>query len=126
MPCFEMPHSRIEPITFRTLLLVLYGTALRISEALSLTLADVDLDQMLFYIRESKFYNYAESLAMLIRMELDHNYIGKSPAGGNSDLFQVGIVWILQTVEKSQELAVRPISSGFAIARFNFGKNFLL
>lgn len=42
--------------TLRTLLLLLYGAALRISEALSLTLQDVDLDNAVLRIRESKFY----------------------------------------------------------------------
>jgi site-specific recombinase XerD len=42
--------------TFRTLLLLLYGAALRISEALSLTLNDVDLENALVCVRESKFY----------------------------------------------------------------------
>ena len=38
------------------LILLLYGAALRISEALSLTLADVDLPAGILTIRESKFY----------------------------------------------------------------------
>jgi len=42
--------------TFRTLLLLLYGAALRISEALALTLQDVDLENAALRIRESKFY----------------------------------------------------------------------
>jgi len=35
---------------------LLYATGLRISEALNLNLADVDLDDSVLYIRESKFY----------------------------------------------------------------------
>ena len=46
----------LQPATFRTLLLTLYGTGLRISEALSLTLADVNLSDRLLIIRESKFF----------------------------------------------------------------------
>jgi integrase/recombinase XerD len=42
--------------TFRALLLLLYGAGLRISEALSLSLADVNLNTGLLTIRESKFY----------------------------------------------------------------------
>jgi integrase/recombinase XerD len=38
------------------LLLLLYGAALRISEALSLTLGDVDLENAVLLVRESKFY----------------------------------------------------------------------
>ncbi|MFH1674221.1 MAG: tyrosine-type recombinase/integrase [Pseudomonadota bacterium] len=50
------PRSHIQPITFRTLLILLYATGLRIGEALSLTLADVDLPASLLTIRNTKFY----------------------------------------------------------------------
>jgi len=52
----DHPRCRIAPDTYRTLLLLLYGAGLRISEALALTLADVDLDAGILCIRESKFY----------------------------------------------------------------------
>jgi integrase/recombinase XerD len=42
--------------TFRTLLLLLYGTGLRISEALSLTMADINLPDNLLIVRNSKFF----------------------------------------------------------------------
>lgn len=41
---------------FRALLLLLYGAGLRLEEALSLTTNDVDLDQAVICIRETKFY----------------------------------------------------------------------
>jgi integrase/recombinase XerD len=50
------PRGQVQPATFRTLLLLLYGTGLRISEALSLTLADVDLEGSLLTIRNTKFF----------------------------------------------------------------------
>lgn len=50
------PRSHVQPATFRTLLILLYGTGLRISEALSLTLADVDLPASLLTIRDTKFF----------------------------------------------------------------------
>ncbi|MFH1744256.1 MAG: tyrosine-type recombinase/integrase [bacterium] len=52
----ESKKSPLRAATFRALLLVLYGAALRISEALSLTLADVDLREKLLTVRMSKFY----------------------------------------------------------------------
>jgi len=52
----ETSWSRLQTATFRTLLLTLYGTCLRISEALSLTLADVDLSDSLITVRQTKFY----------------------------------------------------------------------
>jgi len=42
--------------TSRTLLLLLYASGLRISEALNLDMADVDLEEGLLRIRETKFY----------------------------------------------------------------------
>jgi len=54
--CCESPRSKLQPYTCRMLILLLYGAALRISEALSLTLADVDLPAGLLTIRKSKFY----------------------------------------------------------------------
>ena len=49
-------HILLEPHTFRTILLLLYGAGLRISEALSLRMGDVDLPEAVLLIRESKFY----------------------------------------------------------------------
>ena len=46
----------LEPNTVRTLLLLLYGTGLRIGEALHLTLADFDTCTGVLTIRETKFF----------------------------------------------------------------------
>jgi integrase/recombinase XerD len=54
--CFGNHRCRIDAQTYRTLLLLLYSAALRISEAVSLTLGDVDLEAAVLKIRESKFY----------------------------------------------------------------------
>jgi site-specific recombinase XerD len=48
--------SELDPSTMRVLLLLLYGAALRLGEALGLTIADVDLDMALLTIRDTKFY----------------------------------------------------------------------
>jgi site-specific recombinase XerD len=50
------PTSPLEPHTMRTLILLLYGTGLRIGEALRLTLADMNLNECLLMIRETKFF----------------------------------------------------------------------
>ena len=52
----DHPRNHIDPETYRVLLLLLYGAGLRISEALALTMADVDLAAGILVIRESKFY----------------------------------------------------------------------
>jgi site-specific recombinase XerD len=48
--------SRLQAMTSRTLLLVPYGAGLRISEAIALTLRDVDLAERVLTIRRTKFY----------------------------------------------------------------------
>jgi integrase len=50
------PLAGLGQDTLRTLLLVLYGAGLRISEALTLSDADVDLKDRLLLIQESKFF----------------------------------------------------------------------
>ena len=49
------PRASIEDDVLRTLLLVLYGAALRLGEALALNGADVDLEQAVLTIRRTKF-----------------------------------------------------------------------
>jgi site-specific recombinase XerD len=55
-----VPHHRkakkLQPHTLRLVLLLLYGTGLRISELVSFTLADVDLPAGLLTVRDTKFY----------------------------------------------------------------------
>jgi len=48
--------STLHPLTYRTLLLLLYGSAIRIGEALALTLRDVDLTEGILIVREAKFF----------------------------------------------------------------------
>jgi len=50
------PMSPLQATTFRTLLLLLYGSAMRVSEALALTLSDVNLEEALITVRDTKFF----------------------------------------------------------------------
>lgn len=50
------PFSRLQATTYRVLLLVLYGAGLRISEAIALSVADVDLADRMLTVRRTKFY----------------------------------------------------------------------
>lgn len=45
----------LEPVTMRTILLLLYGAGLRVREAVDLNRADVDLDGSLLTVHQSKF-----------------------------------------------------------------------
>ena len=47
---------QVDGDTLRTLILLLHGTGLRSGEALRLTLTDVDLDDAVLTVRDSKFY----------------------------------------------------------------------
>lgn len=49
------PRSTLRPLTFYTVLLLLYATGLRIGEALRLRLGDVDLEADTILVRETKF-----------------------------------------------------------------------
>ena len=73
----ELTWSRLEPYTIRMILLLLYGAGLRISEAIDLTLADVDLSQQLLKIRETKFYlgtQLAQSLSQYVLRRQQEGY----------------------------------------------------
>lgn len=49
-------RRRVEPPTLRMVLLLLYGAGLRVSEAVSLDRPDVDLEQAVVTVRDSKFF----------------------------------------------------------------------
>jgi len=52
----QTPQSPLQPATMHTLLLLLYGTGMRIGEALSLTIQDVDLQSRVLTVRDAKFF----------------------------------------------------------------------
>jgi integrase len=56
--CLSYQKNRgvLDPYMVRTFILLLYGTGLRLSEAISLTLDDVDLNQAILIIRNTKFH----------------------------------------------------------------------
>jgi integrase/recombinase XerD len=53
---YQKLRSCMEPVTVRTLVLLLYGTGLRCCEAVDLNRADLDLDGSLLTIRQTKFF----------------------------------------------------------------------
>jgi integrase/recombinase XerD len=53
---YQRNRSSMEPVTMRTLVLLLYGTGLRVHEAVALDRTDVDLENLLLTVRQTKFY----------------------------------------------------------------------
>jgi len=75
----------VRPATMRTLVLLLYASGLRISEALALDMRDVDLRERLLTIRETKFYKsrlvpIGDDLTGVLRRYREHQYGGADRA----------------------------------------------
>ncbi len=88
----ETPLSPLQATTFHTLLLTLYGTGLRISEALGLELADVNIEDGIILVHVSKFYKSRIVPTCSQLTERLSSYAGKRlklncPAGENSAFF---------------------------------------
>jgi integrase/recombinase XerD len=69
----------LEPHTVRTLLLLLYGTGLRISEALGLKLDDFDADAGILTVRQTKFFKsrfvpVGSDLSNILRNYIDRQW----------------------------------------------------
>jgi site-specific recombinase XerD len=87
----ESPCSRLQGRTYRTLLLLLYATGLRVSEALRLTLADVDLVDRVLTVKETKFYKtrlvpFGNPLAGALGRYIEQRGTLPMPAGAASAL----------------------------------------
>jgi site-specific recombinase XerD len=53
---YQKKWYKLEPVSLRAILLLLYGAGLRVSEAINLTCADVNLPDAILTIRLTKFY----------------------------------------------------------------------
>lgn len=65
----------IEARTLRALVLLLYGTGLRLGEALHLCLADVDLPRQMLTVRDTKFYKTRRVPVGTHLVQILHEYI---------------------------------------------------
>jgi len=77
---------KLDADTFRTLILLLYGTGLRRGEACRLTLADVDLAEAVLTVRDTKFYKsrlvpVGPRLADVLQTYASHRAGRPMPAG---------------------------------------------
>ena len=86
------PASRLQAMTYRTLLLLLYGTGLRVGEAIALTVSDVDLPRRLITVRDTKFYKtrlvpIGPRLSERLAAYLDRRRLLTLPEGEGSSFF---------------------------------------
>lgn len=98
-------HSRLQAAMYRTLILLLYGSGLRIGEALGLTLRDVDLRQRILTVRTTKFFKtrlvpIGANLAQELATHVERRRQLPMPAGDDSALFttRTGGAWPYQHV----------------------------
>ncbi len=89
---YQKNKSNLDPFMARTLLILLYGAGLRIQEAISLTLADVDLNQACIIIRETKFRKtrlvpLGEQLMQILLKYVIHRQQNKYPSSPESLFF---------------------------------------
>lgn len=86
-------ESKLQHETFRTLLLLFYGTGLRLREASRLTLADVDLTRDVISVRETKFYKFRfvpvgpQLVEILLRYVRERRRLLPMPDGEQSGFF---------------------------------------
>lgn len=87
----ESPLSPLQALTYRTLLLLLYGAGLRVSEAIGLTLGDVDHRDRVLTIRQTKFYKsrqvpIGQRLAAALTTYIERRGALPTPLGDRSAL----------------------------------------
>jgi integrase/recombinase XerD len=87
----DVATSRLQAPTFRILIQLLYGSGLRISEALGLTLRDVDLTERIITVRNTKFYKsrlvpIGPTLAHEVALHVTRRGLLAMPAGEDSAL----------------------------------------
>lgn len=85
-------YSQHVPVMYRTMILLLYGTGMRIGEALRLTLQDVDLDEQIITIHCTKFFKtrvvpIGRKLSGELAAHIDYRGVLPMPKGKASPLF---------------------------------------
>jgi integrase/recombinase XerD len=101
----HVAHSRLQAPMYRTLLMLLYGSGLRIGEALGLSLRDVDLVERIVTVRKTKFFKtrlvpVGPKLAHESAAHITRRHQLSMPAGEDSAVFttRTGRGWPYQHV----------------------------
>lgn len=80
---YGRPQNRFSSLAYRTLLILLFNTGLRIGEALSLTLNDVDLIDNVITVRDTKFFkSRLVPISSKLSRELSY-YVSKERSSGH-------------------------------------------
>jgi integrase/recombinase XerD len=115
----ESIYARLQASMYRTLILLLYGSGLRVSEALELTMHDVDLEQRIITVRNTKFYKtrlvpIGPKLALELTTLSDRRRRLPMPNGENSRFFasRTGALWDYPRVITLFQRVRRPAGIG--------------
>lgn len=89
---YQKNKSHIEPYVVRVALILTYALGLRIHETLSIALQDVDMDDLVVTIRQSKFYKsrlvpFNAQIASFLNAFLNWRELHRHPAYPESHLF---------------------------------------
>jgi integrase/recombinase XerD len=83
-PSYRQHYRKLEPHTLRTIILLLYGAGLRVSEAVALPLGDVDLPNALLTVRNTKFHKTRLVPLGADLQQVMTQYLAKRQAAGHS------------------------------------------
>ncbi len=89
---YPVNRSHIAPYMVRTTLIITYALGLRIHETLSLSLSDIDMDNLVITIRQSKFYKsrlvpFNQQIKKVIKEYLQWRVKQKQPQSPDTYLF---------------------------------------
>jgi len=89
---YQVNRSHIAPFMVRTILIITYGLGLRIHETLSITLNDIDMDNQVITIQQSKFYKsrllpFNQQVKKIIKTYLQWRIKRKQPQSPDAYLF---------------------------------------
>ena len=89
---YQVNRSHIAPFMVQTALIITYGLGLRIHETLSVTLNDIDMDNQVITIQQSKFYKsrllpFNQQVKKIIKTYLQWRIKQKQPQSADAYLF---------------------------------------
>ena len=89
---YQVNRSHVAPYMVRTVLIITYGLGLRIHESLSITLNDIDMDNQVITIQQSKFYKsrllpFNQQVKNIIKKYLQWRIKRKQPQSPDASLF---------------------------------------